>query len=344
MSQDVFDNPSTWLSSPAVAFSSWINRQRYRESSKTVYIAMFGKLAHWLEAQGTLLIECDAGHLASFLKESDLRKHHRHRYVRLAERVFNHLSAIGAVPGGHINPGRRAAKTRVGAGHNDPTCFFTREERAAIICRIEEASQENHSQDKWTDVRDQALIGVMLGGGAKVSQALRMTVNCMVMREEWLIKSDGRGQEHHARMPTWACAAVARWISMRAEMGIPGKALFTAQPTGARRLHGVAMHPASIFRRTRAFIEAAGVRLANDARQSAQTLRNSYAAALFEEGESDALVTEYLGLAATVSTQRLRAAWKVALESDRGTAGDRLNMCPEIFTNHRKTNKPAGDS
>jgi integrase len=308
--RDVFDSLEVWLSSPDLAFASWVNRQNLKASTKTVYIAMFRKWVGWLKIHGVRLEHVDQGHLRVFLDGENLDKHHRHRYVRLIERAFNHLAAIGYQG---ANPGSRAAKNGVGEGHNDPTRFLTRGERDALIALVQERI-EKHRQEKnpaWTEVRDTALVAAMLGGGLRVSQAQAVTVNCIAMPEGWMaLRGERRDRPHRARLLPFARDAIAFWLEVRRRQGVPGDLLFPAQ----RRAAGFhpkrateKMHSTSVFRRAGLLMAAAGIQ---GERACAQTLRNTYGALLLEEGLADDLITEYMGFFKLCSAQRMREAHK----------------------------------
>lgn len=309
-SRDVFDSLEIWFSSPDLAFSSWVNRQNLKASSKTVYIAMFRKWVEWLKARGLRLDHVDQGHLRGFLDEENLTKHHRHRYVRLIERAFNHMAAIGYKG---ANPGSRAAKNGVGEGHNDPTRFLALGERDALIALVQERI-EKHRQEKepaWTEVRDTALVAAMLGGGLRVSQAQAVTVNCIDMPEGWVaLRGERRDRPHRARLQPFARDAIAYWLEVRKAQGVPGDLLFPAQrrAAGYQPKHATEkMHPTSVFRRAGLLMAAAGIQ---GERACAQTLRNTYGALLIEAGLDDDLVTEYMGFFKLCSALRMREAHK----------------------------------
>ncbi|MBP8276242.1 MAG: hypothetical protein KAX55_05070, partial [Propionivibrio sp.] len=47
---DLFDRLDVWLTSPMHAYSSWISGQgNLEDSTKTVYLAMFGRFCAWLD-------------------------------------------------------------------------------------------------------------------------------------------------------------------------------------------------------------------------------------------------------------------------------------------------------
>lgn len=322
--RDAFETTTFWLTAPELAYSSWISKQAYRDSTKTVYISMFKKMLRWLDDNGIAFHRCDKFHIGAFLDQEKIHKGHRYRYIRMTERVFDHLQAIGAISRISINPGRQAAILKMGNGQNDPTHFFSMYQMQSIIATIQKNGEAKIDVSNWIMARDQALISVILGGGAKVSQLKRMTVNCMNMPGGWLRKEDGR-HPHRAKLPPWAVDSLQRWLEVRAALKVPGNALFPATVTGRGKLAGQPMHPASIFRRINAFLAA--VDLGNPAtdstaRRCAQTLRNTYAAALFEEGAPDELVTEYLGLQTVLSAQRLRTAWKLSCNQSNPSSSE----------------------
>lgn len=344
ITQDAFDSKEIWLTSPELAFTSWTNGKRYKDSSKKVVMSMFGKLMRWLRARDIQLVHCDSAHLKDFLDEERLTKQHRHRYVRLLERVFDHLLSLGILNEQSHNPGRIAAKRKVGRGHNDPTQFLSRQERTLVMRAIGKEIPVEQRLDRWQEIRDRALVAVVLGGGVKVGQVKWMTVNCIDVAVGWVEKRSGGfgGEKHRARLAPWALSALLRWLDVRAQLDLPGNALFPGGAVGPRRPPGAPMHAVSVFRRVHAFLADVGVSLelglamarregpsdivieeaAGAARLCAQTLRNTYAASLFEEGAVDELVLEYLGLKSLASAQRLRAAWNIAKHGAADDAGE----------------------
>lgn len=309
--RDVFDSYPVWLHSPDLAFSSWLQRQSLKSSSKTIYIAMFRKFATWMKAHNLGIEGVGPEHLRRFLDGENITKHHRYRYIRLVERAFDHLGTLGFRG---TNPGRRAAQNKIGAGENDPSRFLTAAEIEALVrivkTRTDESRKDQQGKNEtWTEMRDAALVAAMLGGGLKVAQAQNVTVNCMDLPEGWIVlRAGGRDRPHRAKLQPFAREALAAWIAMRRELELPGDLLFPAQ----RRAIGfkpkkatMRMHATSIYRAALGLMLEAGI---TGSRSCAQTLRNAYAGQLFDDDAHDDLVTEYLGFFKAVSAQRLRAA------------------------------------
>jgi site-specific recombinase XerD len=70
------------------------------------------------------------------------------------------------------------------------------------------------------------------------------------------------------------------------------------------------MHKATMLRAVDAVIEAAGIADSRAARASPQTLRNTFAADLFESGTAPERVGQWLGFQQQISAHRLYRAWQ----------------------------------
>lgn len=328
---DVFDSPDVWLSSPDIAYSSWISSHKLLPTTKEVYISMWAKFTRWLSEQGVSLRDCQAHHISVFLDSSELKKGHRQRYVRLIERVYHHLNSLGLVC---HNPGQKAGIEKVGAGQNDPTRFLSIGEREKlceylrsmfnpVVNEKEKVEEEKSRKGKegraalqWAFVRDAAVAAAMIGGGMKVSEVTRLTVNCTFAPQGMVIPADGNIREHTARLFPVAQEAFDAWRRCRAELEVSADTMFPSALDRRRhdqRVATAAMHPATVYRRIHALLEEAGI---TGDRACCQTLRNTYAAMLIEEGASDLELAECLGLFVDFSAQRMREYYRQWKESD----------------------------
>lgn len=315
---DLFDAKQEWLTSPVLAFSSWLSsfdddeKKRLRPGTKTVYISMWSKFTGYLAGQGISLWECRSHHIARFLDDHGLEKHHRQRYVRLIERAFAHLIEIQVVS---HNPGSKAGYESVGKGSNDPTRFLTHAERERLFARLQKAlahaaclSIKEFTPQFWIAFRDVVVVASMVGAGLKVSEVVSLTVNC-TSQEGKLIVPDESGQRHLARLLPIAQDALSIWWPWRERMADGIELVFPSdikRRRSDRQVNTAAMHPATVYRRVAALLEDAGI---TGDRACCQTLRNTYAAILIEQGASDAELRECLGQYADRSAQRIREAY-----------------------------------
>lgn len=316
--RDVYDSIDSWLSTPELAYASWLSRRKYRASTKEVYTAMFGKFMGWLRNQGIRLIDCETADIERFFKEQKIIKEHRYRYILMIERVFDHLYDLDAILTN--NPGRRAAWEKLNDGNNDPAFFLTQDERRLLKTRIAKmgidmmSNDEMSSEEQWMTLRDVALVSIMFGGGVKVSEVGLLTVSCIEWPDGWIYipAPAGRRDTHRSRLLPFARDIIAAWQTVRSRLDLPGRALFPAKKNAKNRIAGKPMHRASVFRRTQETLKGLGI-IAQageiEGRLCAQTLRNSFAAELFDAGHDDGLVAEYLGMVQMVSVHRLRTAY-----------------------------------
>lgn len=289
---------------------------------------MFGRFCQWLLVQGKKLDQVEAEDIKRFLDSTnpnlpESRKdrtnsgRQRQQYVRQLEKVFAHLCSLGL--GGNVNPGRMAGYEHVGAGSDKPTRFLTGMEAEAVIrliqTRLDELARDGKGIDAWMEFRDLALVGVMIGGGLKVSHIGMLTLSCINMAEAWIDLSKP-GLAHRARLLPFAVAALKAWLdvqhALHAGTSSPTQKIFEADRKSGfgRTSKTVTLSASSIHRRTNALLKLAGI---TGERASAQTLRNTYAGLLIEGGATDEHLLDYLGLQASVTAQRLRAAYRTAL-------------------------------
>jgi integrase/recombinase XerC len=172
-------------------------------------------------------------------------------------------------------------------------------------------------RDQWREARDRAIVGLCVGAGLKVAEIVALTVNCIDLRgDHWITLRDKRSQFSHRTRPfDYAGQALSTWLQYRERMATEGNLLF---PSDIKTIikNGkpvTSIHPSTIVRITESVIEESGVKAlrGDEHRASPQTLRNSYAAALFEQGESPAHVADRMGFAQIVSAERLFASWEM---------------------------------
>jgi integrase len=324
---DTFDTVDCWIENPVVAYSSFLNTKNYEESTSTVYITMFKSFCRWLSTKNIRLIDCNENNIEEFLREAELEKEHRQRYVLQLERVFDHLFQLDQSL--LHNPGRQAGYLKLGKGDNAPTFFLNKSERTCLRDHLVKMGEDvwscaEKSPDEWSRLRDLALVGVLFGGGVKVGEVERMPVNCIRMPDGWInVPRTAKVPAHRCQLLPFARAIVDAWLTCRGRLGIHGDALFIGRKKGRNTLPGQPLHATSIFRRVQAVLTSIGIALPKDAdgapagRLCAQTLRNSFAAELFDAGGNEeqtlSLVASSLGLADTTSALRLRSSYLASI-------------------------------
>ncbi|MGY2488159.1 tyrosine-type recombinase/integrase [Cupriavidus sp. CP313] len=296
-----------WRKDADRAFDHWLARCGVSESSAKIYGFMWRKWLRWTAERKLTITAWEAHHIGEFLDDSDLHKHHRYRYARLIERVFQHLATLR--PGMH-NPASVAVQQKLADGENAPTTFLTESERKAIedylaqVPPLPRAITVNG--DQWRGYRDLALLALFYGAGVKVSQAKVLRRKAVEASARTIAVPQKMGQRvYQTRVELLEVArpAMRTWLQLLTCTGLPGEWLF--QTAG----DGRAMHAASMFRRVTAQLEALGIADGRTSRLSPQTLRNTYAAIRFERGDTPEEVGSALGFVDEASPFRLHRCY-----------------------------------
>jgi site-specific recombinase XerD len=323
-SGDLFDHErEDWLRDPAVAFDAWLANQQFRASSAQVYRAQWGLFLEWLQARRKTLVTVDRRSIADFVAGLSIRKPQRARYLRLIERVLDHVRSIEAAS---TNPARFIAQDGEAgwrnARDNEPTGFLSASERTTLIAHLSSPVIGLSGAERWREYRDRALVAVFLGGGLKTGEAIALTMRNINAGTAWLtVDGDNPLLSRRTRLAPFAVAVLGAWLEARAAASLAGPLVFPAASSGKP------MHKATALRAIDALIDASGIAASREARASPQTLRNTFAADLFESGVEAELVGEWLGFAQPVSAYRLHRAWKtwgseqIADEDDEGESG-----------------------
>jgi integrase len=304
---DLFDQErEDWRRDPRIAFDAWLSKQHFRRSSAEVYQAQWGLFLDWMALRHTTLMTVDTRTIADFVAGLAIRKPQRVRYLRLIERVLDHVREIELAS---TNPARFIAQDGEAAWRNardnEPTGFLTPQERALLVAHLFSPVSQLSAAQRWRERRDRALIAVFLGGGLKTGEARSLTVSCVSPGSPWVtIDSPNPALIRRTRLAPFAVAALDAWLAERRLSELAGNLVFPASPSGRP------MHKATMLRSVDALIEAAGFAESRESRASPQTLRNTFAADLFETGVAADLVGQWLGFMQSVSANRLHRAWK----------------------------------
>ncbi|WP_321799451.1 tyrosine-type recombinase/integrase [Caballeronia sp. J97] len=304
---DLFDQQrADWQADPHAAFDAWLAQQSFRASSADVYRAQWGNFLEWLAAKRATLHTVQRPVIEQFVAQLDIRRPQRMRYLRLIERVLDHVREVESAA---TNPARFIAQDGDAAWRkardNEPTGFLTHDERALLVAHLFAPIGAVPAGQRWRERRDRALVAVFLGGGVKTGEAAQLTVDCYAAGAPYLtVDAANPLLIRQARLAPFAVDLLDDWISERKAAGLAGELLFPAAPSGR------SMHKATMLRAIDAVVAASGIGASRVARASPQTLRNTYAAELFEDGTDPDRVGQWLGFQQTISVHRLHRAWQ----------------------------------
>lgn len=288
-----------------------------RDSSVRVYSAMFGKVLQHFAERGTDLLHATPTDIRSFfVRDTPLTDTTRWRYLRLLERVYAHIFAQSGTTDA-VNPASVVAQTVItrpdsvaAARREAPTVCVgsdAQQRLVAIIESLRREGQRGSSAAAWKSGRDAAMIAAMLGAGLKVAEIVglhaervgRIESDGSATIEIPPSAAEGTVRWHRTRLAPTVAPLVLEWVERRAQIGIAGKLLFPSDREGRP------MDKATVYRRTRAALERAGIEAVH---LGGRTLRNSFAAHEIANGGQLELVGEMLGHRERRSIERYRRA------------------------------------
>lgn len=330
----LFDKASHWLTEPNLAFGGFVTSVKFVELGKRPkrvtadgktqelqplgqrsaqgYTAMFSKFVRWMDGQSLKMDAVTKEHVLQFLdatmepqkkgRAKDLNSEIRRRYVRLLERVYDHLQV-------RPNPARLAAYsmgTVPGAGGKDlPKEWLTLDQQAAFMQALPARASllSDDSAKAWRRRRDRAMMALMIGAGLTVTEVIELYIENIGEQDAagsvpvtiWPAPGSEFSRKHVTMLRPFAVLEVARWMEERAKMKVNGQLLFPATPTGGKVAH------ATLYRQVRATFAAAGITLN---REGGRTLRNTFAQRELEAGTSLDELGEFLGLHERRSIER----------------------------------------
>lgn len=332
--RSLFDTRAGWMNTPMEAFVAFVRSEEFvrsgaaaqqkrragylpRDSSVRVYSAMFGKVLKHLADRGTDLLRATPADIRSFFsRDTPLTDTTRWRYLRLLERVYAHVHAELQISDA-VNPASVVAQTVItrpdsvaAARREAPTACVGEDAQQRLLAVIQSLcrdGQRRSSAAAWKSERDAAMIAAMLGAGLKVAEVVGLHVERVgrvesdgsLTIEIPPAAAEGTVRWHRTRLAPFAAPLLLEWVERRDQMGMPGKLLFPSDRDGHP------MDKATVYRRTRAAFERAGV---DAVHLGGRTLRNSFAAREIASGGQLELVGEMLGHRERRSIERYRRA------------------------------------
>lgn len=330
----LFDKKPDWIIQPMTAFGGFVTSLQFVELGKRPkritadgavsepqplgrrsvqgYTAMFSKFVRWMKDENLDMARVTHEHVLRFLdaamepqkkgRAKDLNSEIRARYVRLLERVYDHLRA-------NPNPARLAAYSLKsvpgGRGRDLPKEWLTVEQQAAFMEALpaRESAVAEESAKAWRRRRDRAMMALMIGAGLTVTEVIELYIENIGEATEagsvpvtiWPTPGGEFSRKHVTMLRPFAVPEVVRWLEERAKMAVKGDLLFPATRTGGK------VAAATLYRQVRATFAAAKITLN---REGGRTLRNTFAQRELEAGTSLDELGEYLGLHERRSVER----------------------------------------
>lgn len=353
--ESLLDSEAIWRHEPMVAFMSLLTSQdgdfqrtnnstsvlpeghKMRENSALVYEAMFNKFLAHLTERGVQFADALPSHVDSFLTGAIGRntKETAWRYLRLLERVYDHLVERGII---RTNAVTEWVQSRIAAGESPRV---GREGAAPALVTLADVGRIQdwlYTQGKaemdagnWRAARDLTLGSLSLGTGMRCAELLVLSRKQV---KHW--PGSSADQRFEFEIPGWASVATARAHATQADVacvdlmerwwsqrwtGFPAPARIGSEtrkalPAGdlvfPATLAGTSLDPSTVFKNLKRLAkEAVDAGVLSERTQwvlsrGAQGLRRAYALTELEAGSADQLVAFRMGLWHQRSVRRYR--------------------------------------
>lgn len=336
----LFDDAQDWVREPVMAFEGLIasplfvalgRRELARgergapnspspmsEKSAKVYLAMFRSYVQYLNAQQVTVPAATPEHIARFIESKERTLGVRQRYIRMLERIHEHLQRRGIVAfnaATQVAPLLQQPQQPTTMRKSElPTTFVSKEAQSELAGSV---LRDMLRSDDWRSVRDAAMAAILLGAGLKVYEL-------SAMRTSWLtghdpdffieVPSVGVSRPHRVPLSPLAADCVKAWLNCRSQLGLVQPLMFVNSLTEGRldyipstpstadgTKQSAGLDKSTIYRRIKAILQTAGIEAAH---MGGRTLRNTYAVTELSKGQSQALVEERLGLRESKSLDR----------------------------------------
>lgn len=295
-------------------FGSKVNVKTISPDSATVYQDMFAKFMRWLmETNQLTLLSLTETQFYAFLTQPDakgnpeLQSAIQYRYVRLIEKVYEHLQ-ITPNPAKAVIFKAFQQELRL-TGRNMQGMALTDSEVAQFIDALpvsEAQVRPDRIHAGWKKRRDRALQCVMLGAGLRVAEAVGLHVDEISPTQDLdgslkiTIRPDDKhatSYEHVTFLRSELVSDVLAWLAERPMIGIDGTFLFPSSKAGM-------LNKSTVYAQVKRTFERAGIDID---RMGGRTLRNTFAVRDIHRGIDIEIVQKKLGLA----EERSALAYKV---------------------------------
>lgn len=311
-----------WCNDPDSSFLHWLSINEFKTTTCNVYNWMWSKFCRWLETQSLTLNTVRGHDIDLFIRFTEPHSLHGYHYLRLIERIYQHINGLADSPPGSINPASLAIQQQSKKLANAPTSFMATYLRNDLQHLIEHG-QLPHAYStvkripttpnrltgkagEWKRQRDLALAAIFLGAGLRVQEACALTISCISENVTSLVipvstnVPDGQDSIYSRTIPLepFVTIALKRWLHVRNESTY-GDYVFAANTKGK------AMDPSSMFRRIRIIFAEMGI-TEFEGRACCQTLRNAYIATLFDLNTELTTIAERAGFVELTTVSKLQ--------------------------------------
>lgn len=308
---DRTDEAHSSLATLEALFDAWVeararNLQTLAASSISVYRPMWRAFVAFLSEEGGSLDALDPAHLDRYIAQRELSA----RYARRLLVLIDWLCAFDAQREDKTkNQSAQAVLQRPGYRLAEAKrCIplpetLTDAQSQALIQRIIAPVEAGD----WIHLRNNAMVGVMLGAGLKPGETLGLSLRAIGFsgvgsesrREPIKLSLAGHAASAARETPLapYARQVLAAWLAVRATLAPHDDIVF---PSGR---HGGVLAKTTLYRHYGALLAAAGIWTD---KRGAHALRHTFAVRNLKKGRSVQTISDWLGLETVDSAERYR--------------------------------------
>ncbi|MDZ5458648.1 tyrosine-type recombinase/integrase [Azohydromonas lata] len=285
-----------------------------RDSSASVYEAMWTALAQWCVGRGIALDEITAADLDAYIASrggfDELSARYALRLLRLVERVMEHRRLTRGAPVNRAATELIASRAEVrfaGSHGRDPLPdVLSATEAKRLVVYLCDSRPLGGGASYWQDLRNRASVALMLGAGLTPGDVRALTLEGVICEGgpvaglPWKLRLPGNGNSpaRETPMAPWAARLLAAWLQVRSQQRIPGPMCFPSTKTSGKAWGKVAQYTAA-----RTVLLAAGI---EDVEGGSYKLRHTFALRQLRKGKPATEVARWLGLSDPAMMERYR--------------------------------------
>lgn len=301
------DASDLWLNSPRAAFENW---QRttvhsegflYAERSVRQHCAMWNRFVDYLGGYGldVRIVQTDRlAHFLDGLRSKDggpAEDSTRRRYLKLLSAVFEHLLSANIRHG--ANPCTALFKYFRPAPDRNPVALAAQDDEKFVAMVLAEPAHY------WRDIRDQAMMVLIIGSGLYASEIINLEMDQLVLDADppyINVAAHGKVPERKAPIVPFAREPLEKWLAVRATLpAASGRTVFISGKGGK-------MLPATLYRKVQSVLKAHDATLRPHGGFGPQVLRNSFLMRQLARAKPVEVVKQWAGHIETKSTLRYR--------------------------------------
>ncbi|MES2535155.1 MAG: site-specific integrase [Pseudomonadota bacterium] len=302
------DSSESWLKSPMTAFENWQRNTPHSEGflyaarSIRQHCAMWHRFNDYLLKHRLDLREVQADKLAGFLDSlvakdgSAAEESTRRRYLKLLGTTFDHLKGIGLRSGG--NPCAPLFRYYKPQPTRSPGALAAQEDEKFVELVLAEEPRF------WRDVRDQAMIVLIIGSGLYTSEVIGLEMKHIILDGDppYIdIEAHGKVPERKAPIIPFAREPLRKWLEVRATLPLADEQTVFVSGKGGKML------PATLYRKVQAILKSKESALRPRGGFGPQVLRNSFLMRQLAKDKPIEVVQQWAGHVETKSTLRFRS-------------------------------------